>query len=234
MDFKEILRNMQNTLCYFYDKIYLIKIDAGYYEIQIDNNLIKVLNEKMKNDFSSLFFNYEEDVLNIVKNNKKTKKLLKTKDKEEVLLVVETMEDYKCVALMYLNSEEKNDSNKKSILVADDSYMITNFLVKAGSDNYNVLVAHDGNQVIDIVNEKNIDAIFLDLEMPLKNGYEVLEYFRTIDLFDKTPVAVISGEDSKDGIEKAGSYGIVDILQKPFSIENARSFIDRVVNAKKE
>ena len=72
---------------------------------------------------------------------------------------------------------------------------------------------------------------FLDLQMPKKNGYEVLDYFSENDLFKQIPVSIISGEDTKDGIAKATSIpGVVDMLQKPFNAESARAIVNKTIS----
>lgn len=233
MDYKDLEDYIQKMMTSTFDKIYLIQDGMSYCEVPTDNSS-NPSSLKVNNDLPSLFTNYKENVLDIINNNEQAKVLITTKDNNNAVLNVNAIGKFKCVSIINLDQKPILNKNKKTVLVADDSKMITNFLIKAIGDDYNVLTAGDGNEVIDIVNNNKLDGIFLDLEMPSKNGYEVLEYFNTLDIFSRIPVAVISGEDSKDGIEKTANYPIVDILQKPFSIEVAKAFIDKVINIKNE
>ena len=77
-------------------------------------------------------------------------------------------------------------------------------------------------------------CMLLDLNMPNVNGFEVLDYFKNNDLFKKVPVSIITGEGSKDIIEKAFTYPIVDVLMKPFNELNVESIVNKTISFKSE
>lgn len=56
--------------------------------------------------------------------------------------------------------------------------------------------------------------------MPDLNGFEVLEYLKNNNLIKKIPVVIITGDDTEETINKAFSYPILDILNKPFNEKN--------------
>lgn len=120
---------------------------------------------------------------------------------------------------------------KRYILVVDDSIIITNFVKKIFANTFEVLVAKDGNEAIQLVKAKqnNIGGMLLDLNMPNCDGFAVLEYFKQKDLFKKIPVSLITGEDSKELITKAFQYPIVDMLSKPFNVEKAKSVLEKTI-----
>ena len=125
---------------------------------------------------------------------------------------------------------------KDIVIVVDDSEMIRNIMIKALEDEYIVIQAKDGKEAVNEISKNksnNIACVLLDLNMPIYNGFMVLEYFKNYDLFKKIPVFIISGDDSKETIEKAFTYGIVDMLNKPFSIENIKNAVTRAINSKK-
>ena len=66
--------------------------------------------------------------------------------------------------------------------------------------------------------------------MPKYDGFQVLEYFKTNNLFNKIPISIISGDDTKDTIDKAFKYDIVDMLNKPFSKDNILNIVNKTVN----
>lgn len=120
----------------------------------------------------------------------------------------------------------------KSILVADDSSIIRNFVKEIFSSEYNVLTASDGKEVINLVNDKTnkIIAMLLDLNMPGVSGFDVLEYFKENELFSKIPVSIISGASDKESIDKAFEYPIIDMLNKPFGRENVKMVVQKTVD----
>src|SRR5574344_987455 len=92
---------------------------------------------------------------------------------------------------------------KSILIVADDSKLVTNFIIKAIDSHYETIVAKNGQEVIDIVNNPNYRPIglLLDLNMPVVSGFQVLDYFNEHQLFQTIPVSIITGEDSKDMID---------------------------------
>lgn len=121
----------------------------------------------------------------------------------------------------------------KKILVVDDSDIIRNLLKKMFNDEYEIITADDGQEALDIISKNNdLFGVLLDLNMPNVNGFAVLDYFKQNSLFSKIPVAIITGNDSKETIEKAFTYTIVDVLSKPFNEMNVRRVITSMENFK--
>lgn len=111
-------------------------------------------------------------------------------------------------------------SKNGMILVVDDSNIIRNFIEKIFNDKYDIRLASDGEEAISIIANtphSNLMCVFLDLNMPNVDGFQVLEYFKRNNLFSKVPVSIITGIDDKDTIERAFSYPIVDVINKPFN-----------------
>lgn len=107
---------------------------------------------------------------------------------------------------------------KNSILIADDAAINREMLRVIFDEQYHILEAEDGEQAIQIMEEKHemISIILLDLMMPKKNGLEVLEYMKQKGYIQKIPVIMITGESSAGNDEKAYEYGVSDIIYKPF------------------
>lgn len=131
-----------------------------------------------------------------------------------------------------ISNDELNKMNR-TILVADDSSIIRDFVKEIFNNEYDVLMASDGKEVINIVeSNNNITAVLLDLNMPNVNGFEVLEYFKNHELFKKVPVSIISGSNDKTSIDKAFSYDIVDMLNKPFNRNNVKMVVEKTISRK--
>lgn len=120
---------------------------------------------------------------------------------------------------------QQNVVNGKTIIVVDDSNIIRTFAEKVFKDEYNVVLASDGDEAISLVsnsNRENIMCMLLDLNMPKVNGFEVLDYFKSNNLFDEVPVSIITGMNDGDTINRAFTYPIVDMIQKPFSEDKVK------------
>ena len=133
-----------------------------------------------------------------------------------------------------LSSEKVGEFyNKKTILVEDDSSIIRNFVKRIFTETYNVGSAENGEEAINIIkaNKDNdfIEAILLDLNMPKVDGFAVLDYMKENDLLKKMPVSIISGDSSKDTIDRAFTYQIVDMLEKPFNDQSIKMVIEKTL-----
>lgn len=122
---------------------------------------------------------------------------------------------------------------QKTILVADDSNIIRNFVKRIFSEKYNVGVAQDGEEALKIIkanqNNEEIVAVLLDLNMPRVDGFAVLDFMNNNQLFSKMPVSIISGDSSKDTIAKAFGYQIVDMLAKPFTEMDIKHVVEKTI-----
>lgn len=122
---------------------------------------------------------------------------------------------------------------QKTILVADDSNIIRNFVKRIFSEKYNVGVAQDGAEALKIIksnqNNEEIVAVLLDLNMPRVDGFAVLDFMNDNQLFGKMPVSIISGDSSKDTIAKAFGYQIVDMLAKPFTEMDIKHVVEKTI-----
>lgn len=125
--------------------------------------------------------------------------------------------------------EEVHKNKDKKILVVDDSNIICNFITKISAE-YEVLTAHDGEEALrylESVESSKIIGMLLDLNMPNIDGFSVLDYFMAKHLFEKVPVAIITGEDSKENIEKVREYPIVSLLRKPFNEKDVKEIVEK-------
>lgn len=127
----------------------------------------------------------------------------------------------------------QNKIKQNIILVADDSEVIRKFIEKAFDKIYEITVAKNGEEAINVIKShgksNQIKAILLDLNMPKLDGFAVLDYMTEADLLDKMPVTIISGDSSKEVIDKAFTYNIVDMLNKPFTESKIKEVIDKTI-----
>lgn len=128
--------------------------------------------------------------------------------------------------------EEKREPKSGAILVVDDSDLIINFISKIFNDSFEIVKAHDGKEAIDIITttiDNGIKGVLLDLNMPHVDGFEVLDYFKDNNLFNKYPVSIITGADDRDSVDRAFQYPIIDMLQKPFNERDVKRVVEKTI-----
>ncbi|HSH02457.1 MAG TPA: response regulator [Anaerolineae bacterium] len=104
------------------------------------------------------------------------------------------------------------------ILVADDDLLNRNILadyLKEGG--FDVLLAENGQEALDLLHQNPINAVLLDLMMPKVNGYEVLAHMQDQKQLQQIPVIVISSIDNVTSINRCLELGAIDYLPKPFN-----------------
>lgn len=128
--------------------------------------------------------------------------------------------------------EQPQISKDTAILVVDDSDLITNFISRIFNNTFEVIMAHDGKEAIDILTttvDNHIKGVLLDLNMPNINGFEVLDYFKDNNLFNKYPVSIITGADDRESIDRAFTYPIIDMLPKPFNERDVKRVVEKTI-----
>ena len=155
---------------------------------------------------------------------------------KEANRIISIVQQYMGQEVTTTNTEITNQDivilKEKTILVVDDSNVTRNFVQKIFSKDFNVLVANNGDEAINIINNNlnnKIVAVLLDLNMPGLNGFDVLEYFKTNNLFSLIPVSIITSDNSKETREKVFSYGVIDILVKPFNERDVKMVLDKTI-----
>jgi len=108
------------------------------------------------------------------------------------------------------------DNETPKILVCDDDAMVRilarECLEEAGMQ---VIEAEDGIAAIDLFFREKPDLVFLDVEMPGKNGFEVCEAIRASDLGASVPVLIATGSDDKESIDHGFNAGATQYKTKP-------------------
>jgi CheY-like chemotaxis protein len=103
----------------------------------------------------------------------------------------------------------------KHVLVVDDDFDICDSVQLLLEPRYKVLLAYNGAQALELIELRRVDAVVLDLMMPVMDGETFLRELRARNL--SIPVIVASA--SNDLAARARSAGAVEWLQKPFSAE---------------
>lgn len=120
---------------------------------------------------------------------------------------------------------------KETILIADDSEINRAILQTIFEKDYNLLEAENGIQVMSLLEQysESITAVLLDLVMPEKNGYRVLEEMQDKEWLFHIPVIVITAEDSSDSKVRVFKLGASDIITKPFDPDVVESRVKNII-----
>jgi two-component system nitrogen regulation response regulator NtrX len=120
---------------------------------------------------------------------------------------------------------------KVNILIVDDEQNIVNSLKGSLEDEgYEVLTAKNGEEALEIIKNKKVGIIFLDIWLPGRDGLETL---KAIKEFDKEQyVVIMTGHGTISTSLKATKLGAYDFLEKPISLDNVLLLIHNIISHK--
>ena len=123
-------------------------------------------------------------------------------------------------------------NRRDTILVADDVEINRAVLRSIFEEDYNVLEAENGEQALFLMRQyrDSIAIVLLDLIMPVRDGYEVMEERQADPSLRGLPVAVITADDSVESEIRVFDLGASDIIGKPFEPHLVRRRIRNIVS----
>jgi twitching motility two-component system response regulator PilG len=120
--------------------------------------------------------------------------------------------------------------NRATILAVDDSPIVQTMIRRALSDRYNVLIASNAVEALNLLNSKSIQLLLLDVTMPDMDGLEVCRTLRAIPKFRDLPIIMLTARDGH--VDKCKGYmaGSTKYLTKPFQAEELLAVIAEYVH----
>jgi DNA-binding response OmpR family regulator len=128
-------------------------------------------------------------------------------------------------------AKDKDSGDKKGkriLLVDDDAEIVESLRLALESNGYTVLIARDGNQGLALSERENPDLVILDMMMPKRSGFLVLEKMRRTR---ETPLRVIMITANEGSRHKAYAemLGVDDYIRKPFPMDRLIESVDRLI-----
>ena len=118
-------------------------------------------------------------------------------------------------------------NRSKTILIADDDLDVlesTQYILL--DEGYEVITAHDGADAVDMYKKYKPDMVFLDIRMPVLNGYEAFFDIKKYNSDAKIIFITAFSVDSKK-TEKAKKMGLLDLLHKPIEFKKIIEIIQK-------
>ncbi|MBB1322673.1 MULTISPECIES: diguanylate cyclase [unclassified Shewanella] len=103
------------------------------------------------------------------------------------------------------------------ILLVDDQVVNIKILHQLLQDDYDIYMARDGNQAIEMCKKVNPDLVLLDIEMPILNGFDVCAHLKNDPDTQEVAVIFVSGHFDEDKEVRGFQLGAVDFIHKPIN-----------------
>jgi DNA-binding response OmpR family regulator len=134
----------------------------------------------------------------------------------------------KSLAKVMAKDSGQNQASKRILLVDDDAEIVESLRLALESHGFTVLVARDGNQGLALAERENPDLVILDMMMPKRSGFLVLEKMRRTREVPLRVIMITANEGSRHKAY-AEMLGVDDYIRKPFPMDRLIESVKRLV-----
>jgi DNA-binding response OmpR family regulator len=117
---------------------------------------------------------------------------------------------------------------KRILLVDDDYEIVESMRIALESRGYKILVARDGNQGLAMAEKEDPDLMILDMMMPKRSGFLVLEKLRRSRPVPVRVIMITANEGSRHKAY-AEMLGVDDYIRKPFGMDRLLDSVQRLL-----
>lgn len=122
----------------------------------------------------------------------------------------------------------------QTVLIVDDEPLSVEMLGSLLNDEYRIIMAHSGQEALDMISSQVPDLILLDILMPVMDGYEVFRIIKQNPLFRDVPVLFITAMGEAECESEGLMMGAGDYIVKPFNPSLARLRVKNHLELKRQ
>ncbi len=119
------------------------------------------------------------------------------------------------------------------LLIDDDSEIIESMRIALESQGYQVFTARDGNQGLAVAERENPDLVILDMMMPRRSGFLVLERIQAVVATPCRTIMITANEGNRHKAY-AEMLGVNDYIRKPFAMDRLLESVERLLGGDKK
>ena len=129
-----------------------------------------------------------------------------------------------------LTLQNSKPLKKNNVLIVEDNkvnMLLSKTLIKKINPNITIIEAYDGLEAIQLFQKENIDLILMDVQMPVKNGYEATAEIRKLEHGKNIPIIAITAGILAHEREKCFEAGMTDYLSKPIIKTDLETILEK-------
>jgi DNA-binding response OmpR family regulator len=126
------------------------------------------------------------------------------------------------------DTPETAETKKRILLVDDDHEIVESMRLALEARGYQIMVARDGNQGLAMAEREDPDLLILDMMMPKRSGFLVLEKLRRSRPVPMRVIMITANEGSRHKAY-AEMLGVDDYLRKPFAMDRLLDSVQRLL-----
>ena len=105
----------------------------------------------------------------------------------------------------------------KVLVIDDDPYILMSLEFLMKKNGYDVMVARNGEEALEILSKSTPDIVLLDIMMPDVNGYDICKHIKSTEKLKNIKVIFMSAKTKESDIKKGYELGAALYVKKPFS-----------------
>ena len=102
----------------------------------------------------------------------------------------------------------------KVLLIEDDEFTAEMYRIRLAGDGYEVVIARNGREGLDLATSALPDFVYLDIRLPILDGFEVLEQLRANPVTANIPVIILTNYGEEEFRDRGLKLGALDFLVK--------------------
>ena len=132
-----------------------------------------------------------------------------------------------------LNLNELPQKHDSSLLIVEDNPELLMLMHQLLTTYYNIYIAHNGYEAIEMIRQKPIDLIISDIMMPGMDGYELTKQIKEDPDYAHLPIVLLTAKRDMDDEQRALLLGADDFLTKPFKLKELKIRVDNIIQNRK-
>ena len=116
--------------------------------------------------------------------------------------------------VFYYHNMPETQVKKKILIVEDDAFLSSLLKTRIQGDGFEALLASDGDMALKILQEEKPDLVLLDVILPKRSGFELIESLQSDPRFKSVPIVIISNLGQEADIIRGKELGVVDYFVK--------------------
>lgn len=126
------------------------------------------------------------------------------------------------------------DDEKQNLLIVEDNLEMQTFLERSLGETYNIFVANNGVEGLEVLGTKEVDAILSDIMMPEMDGIEFCNQVKNSPLWNHIPFILLTAKTNVASKIEALDIGADAYVEKPFSISHLEAQIRNLIESRKK
>ena len=132
-----------------------------------------------------------------------------------------------------LNLNELPQKHDISLLIVEDNPELLMLMHQLLATYYNIYIAQNGYEALEMIHQKPIDLIISDIMMPGMDGYELTKQIKEDPDYAYLPIVLLTAKRDMDDEQRALLLGADDFLNKPFKLKELKIRVDNIIQNRK-